>query len=259
MTGPTRPAGGSPVDIEPWSAARVVSAADPAGRPPALDYYVILAGGRPPGAVEGIVVEEFVRNDDWSTSGLRTAGWTAADGHWWSSAAFSRGMRTDPELRERVTPVDRRVADAVHRRLGARHLPTGPVLRTHFRDHEVFATAAPLRLGPADPPAGCHERRVYRVLFAKDLPDDRLAGLAARWGRVAGDAGAQGMPAGRLRRGADRFSWQLRRVGRTIAWCLDLTVLLATADDGTVGPVLRELTSAVREHGLIPVTTERFA
>lgn len=248
------------MDIVPRSAERVVSVADPAGRPPALDYYVILADdGRPPDAVEGIVVEEFVRNDDWSTSGLRTAGWTAADGHWWSSAAVSRGMRTDPELRERVTPVDRGVAEAVHRRLGAGRLPAEPVLRTHFRDHEVFAAAAPLRLGPADPPAGCHERRIYRVLFAKDLPDDRLADLAARWGRLAGDAGARGMPAGRLRTGADRFSWQLRRVGRTIAWSLDLTVLLATADDGAVGPLLRELTSAVRGHGLIPVTTERFA
>ncbi|MEV4541232.1 hypothetical protein [Micromonospora echinaurantiaca] len=166
-------------------------------------------------------------------------------------------MRADPELLTRVTPVRRDTAAAVHRRLAGAPLPAEAVLRDRFRDRQPLDTAAPLRLGPTDAPDGCHERRTYRVLFAKDLPDDRLADLASRWG--ADDAGGRGLPAGRLRMGADRFSWQLRRVGRNIGWGLDLPVLLATADDAAVGPVLRELTTAVREHGLIPVTTERFA
>jgi hypothetical protein len=85
------------------------------------------------------------------------------------------------------------------------------------------------------------------VLFAKDLDAGRPAPLNASW-----------QPA-RRRIGADLVTWTLRRVGRGIAWGLDVTVLLATEDDAAVGPVLRDLTAAVRRQGLIPVTTERFS
>ena len=124
---------------------------------PQLDYHLILspATGAPSTAdVEGIVVEEFVRGDDWATVGLSSAGWTAGEGGWWSSASFSRRMRVEPELAGRVTPTSRYVAETVYRQRGAGQLPAEAVLRTYFRDHQPFATAPPLRLGPTDPPDG---------------------------------------------------------------------------------------------------------
>lgn len=60
-------------------------------------------------------------------------------------------------------------------------------------------------------------------------------------------------------RGDDRFTWDLRRVGHTLAWSLDVTVLLRTANAEAVGPTLSDLTNVLREQGLIPVTTERFS
>ncbi|MEV5694608.1 hypothetical protein [Micromonospora globbae] len=231
-----------------------------AGHRLALDYYVVLdRRGGTGAAVEAIVAEEFVRAGDGTTVGLRGAGWTPASGRWWNSAPYSRAMRTDPGLRARVVPVDRTEAEAVHRRLGGGPLPDEPVLRTRLAEVEVFPATAPLRLGPADAPEGCHERRVYRVLFAGDLPAQRVAELAERW-RPAGGAAAAGVPsAGRRRVHDDRFAWVLRRVGGGVAWAVDVTADLATADDRTVGPLLHELTSAVRLCGLVPVTTERFA
>ncbi|WP_200207220.1 hypothetical protein [Micromonospora coerulea] len=249
---------------DPRRTGRMAAVVDSAESRAQLDYYLILspADGRP-SSPEGIVIEEFVRDRHCVTVGLHSAGWTPADGRWWSSASFSRGMRTDPELSGRVTPVGRGVAEAVFRQLGAGRLPPEAVLRTYFRDYEPFATAPPLRLGPADAPDGCHEKRVYRVLFARDLRADQLAELNAVWrtsaeGDVAHPA-AQGMPAGRMRVGADLFAWNLRRIGRNLAWCLDLTASLATDADDAVRPVLHELTSVLRQQGLIPVTTERFA
>ncbi|MFI7523525.1 hypothetical protein [Micromonospora globbae] len=142
-----------------------------AGHRPALDYYVVLdRRGGTGAAVEAIVAEEFVRAGDGTTVGLRGAGWTPASGRWWNSAPYSRAMRTDPGLRARVVPVDRTEAEAVHRRLGGGPLPDEPVLRTRLAEVEVFPATAPLRLGPADAPEGCHERRVYRVLFAGTCP-----------------------------------------------------------------------------------------
>ncbi|RZU76419.1 hypothetical protein EV384_5075 [Micromonospora kangleipakensis] len=241
--------------------AAVVDSAEPR---PQLDYYLLLspADGRPLNP-EGIVIEEFVRDRHCVTVGLHNAGWTPADGRWWSSASFSRGMRTDPELSGRVTPVGRGAAEAAYRRLGGGRLPAEAVLRSYFRDYEPFAVAPPLRLGPADAPDGFHEKRVYRVLFAKDLRADQLANLTAVWrtpadGELA-DPAAWGFPAGRLRVGGDLFAWNLRRIDRNLAWCLDLTASLATDADDAVGPVLHELTSVLRQQGLIPVTTERFA
>ncbi|GAB3986465.1 hypothetical protein [Plantactinospora veratri] len=62
----------------------------------------------------------------------------------------------------------------------------------------------------------------------------------------------------RRRVGADAFTWELRRIGAGAAWCLDLTADLAGSRDDAVGPLLRELTTAARIAGLIPVTIERL-
>ncbi|MGK5739430.1 hypothetical protein [Micromonospora sp. URMC 103] len=227
-----------------------------AGTAPSLDYYLILdASG---GTAEALVVEEFLRAPDWSTTGLDSAVWTPSAG-WGGSAAFSRGMRADPQLRARTLPVARDAADAAHRWLGGGPLPDERALRTRFQDRQAFPATAPLRLGVPQAPHGRHERRVYRVLFAGDLPPDRVARLAAHWRPVGAPPPVDGMPAGRRRVDGDDHRWTLRRIGGGIAWCVDLTVDLATATDATVGPVLHELTTAVRLAGLIPATTERFA
>ncbi|MEV4118084.1 hypothetical protein [Micromonospora sp. NPDC049645] len=231
-----------------------------AARRPPLDYYLVLRRRDDPTSiesVEGIVVEEFTRHRDFTTTGLDSAGWTPEVG-WWSSAALSRGMRTDPEVLARVVPSSRPEAETVYRRLGAGRLPDEAVLRTYFLDHQPMPSAPPLRLGPAQPPAGFHERRVYRVLFAKDLHAEQVASLRAAW-RTPVDGTGTSVASGRLDRGGDRFTWDLRRVGHTPAWCLDLTVLLRTAAAEAVYPVLSALTNALRKHGLIPVTTERFS
>ena len=49
------------------------------------------------------------------------------------------------------------------------------------------------------------------------------------------------------------------RRSHSLAWCLDVTALLATDATATLGSTLSELTNVLRQHGLIPVTTERFA
>ncbi len=223
---------------------------------PHLDYYLV--GARDSDTtVEGIVVEEFTRDADFTTTGLDSAGWTPQSG-WWSSAALSRDIRTDPEVLARVVPTTRREAEDVYRALGGGRLPDETLLRTHFLDHQPIATAPPLRLGPAQPPAGFHERRVYRVLFAKDLRTEQVASLRTAWRTPAGAAGASAA-SGRLDMHGDQFTWDLRRVGHTLAWGLDVTALLATDATVSLGSTLSELTNVLRQHGLIPVTTERFS
>ncbi|MBM0205408.1 hypothetical protein JNW90_22025 [Micromonospora sp. STR1s_5] len=228
---------------------------------PPLDYYLVLPrlGDRDPATttVEGIVVEEFTRHHDFTTTGLDSAGWTPQAG-WWSSATLSRGIRTDPEVLARVVPTSRRKAEEVYRTLGGGHLPEESVLRTHFLDRQPIATAPPLRLGPAQPPAGFQERRVYRVLFAKDLRDEQVTSLRTAWRKPAGGTVASAA-SGRLDKHGDQFTWDLRRVGHSLAWCLDMTALLRTDATATLGSTLSELTNVLRQHGLIPVTTERFA
>ena len=59
--------------------------------------------------------------------------------------------------------------------------------------------------------------------------------------------------------GEDLFSWELRRVGPGVAWSLDLTACLVSDGGAGLGALLRELTTVLRHHGLIPVTIERFA
>jgi len=194
-----------------------------------LDYYRFGVGG--------VLAEEFVRGRDHTTVGLRSALWTR--GGWRSAASVSRSVRTDPAVLAAVTPTDRAGAEAALRELGGGPLPDEAALRDHFADYEAFAVVSPLLLGPAEPPDGFHEKRVYRVLFARDLRADRFEG--------------------HRQVGADRFAWTLRRVGNGIATALDVTVSLATGADHTVRPMLRELTSAVRKQGFVPVMTERFA
>ncbi|MCX5069126.1 hypothetical protein OOJ91_25105 [Micromonospora lupini] len=227
-----------------------------------LDYYLVLRprhGDRERTAdVEAIVVEEFARHNDFSTTGLDSARWTPSGVGWWSSAALSRAMRLDPDLLARVVPAPRSGAESAYRSLGGGQLPTEAVLRTYFHDHQPFATAAPLRLGPAHPPAGFHERRVYRVLFAKDLRADQVAELRASWRTPLGDTTGSAAT-GHLDKDGDRITWDLRRVGHTLAWCLDVTVLLRTGAAEVVGPTVSGLTNVLRQHGLVPVATERFS
>ncbi|MEV5211732.1 hypothetical protein AB0K35_30080 [Micromonospora sp. NPDC053740] len=227
---------------------------------PPLDYYLVLPrldARDPASTVEGIVVEEFTRHHDLTTTGLDSAGWTP-DAGWWSSPALSLGMRTDPEVLARIVPTTRREAEDVYRALGGGQLPDEPLLRTHFLDHQPIATAPPLRLGPAQPPAGFHERRVYRVLFAKDLRAEQVANLRTAW-RTPTDGTLTSAASGRLDAHGDQLTWDLRRVGHSLAWCLDVTALLRTDATAALGSTLSELTNVLRQHGLIPVTTERFS
>ena len=223
---------------------------------PLLDYYYLI--GDPIGSADGIVVEEFVLADDHTAVGLRSTGWTPADRRWWSSAEFSRAMRADPALRVRVAAASRADVETAYRRLGGGDLPDEPTLRGYFRDYEPLATSTPLLLGTGPVPDGYREKRLYRVLFAGELPPDRLADLRAVWHM---ETARSDRAAGTARRpvGDDLFTWDLRRIGEGVAWCLDVTACLAGGGDRGLGPLLRELTAIMRGHGMIPVTVERFA
>jgi hypothetical protein len=234
--------------------------------PPPLDYYLVIAqaGRRGPEAQpDGLVVEEFVFAADFSATGLYSAGWGPAERTWWSSAAFGRGMRTDPALRARVVPVSRDDARVAYRRLGGGELPNETTLRTHFHDYQSLAGPAPLRLGSGLVPDGFQDKRVYRILFAKDLDIERLTSLRTLWQLVSvddpTDPRARVIGTARRRVLDDVFTWDLRRIGAEVAWCLDVTAHLRGDADHTIGPLLRELTAVMRGQGLIPVTVERFS
>ncbi|MEU0547557.1 hypothetical protein [Micromonospora sp. NPDC005979] len=221
-----------------------------------LDYHLVLpAPGDPIGA--GILVEEFTRQEDFCATGLQSASWTPGGG-WWSSAALSLGLRADPAVLARVVPTGPAEAADAYRRLGGGELPSEVVLRTYFRDHQPIAVAAPLRLGPSRPPDGFSEQRVYRVLFAKDLRAEQVAALRRRW-RTTGGGTAGSVADGRHDSGGARFSWHLRRVGHTLAWGLDVTALVRIGGADAVPAILADLTNLLRQHGLVTVTTERFA
>ncbi|MFY1619223.1 hypothetical protein [Micromonospora sp. WMMD736] len=221
-----------------------------------LDYHLVLpAAGGDDG--EGILVEEFIRQDDFCATGLRSVSWTPGGG-WWSSATLSRDLRADLAVLARVVPTGHAEATDAYRRLGGGELPSGSVLRTYFRDHQPIAATAPLRLGPAQPPEGFRERRVYRVLFAKDLATEQVTALRGRW-RTTGGGSAGSVADGRHEIGGVRFTWDLRRVGRTLAWALDVTVLMRGGGAEAVRETLTDLTNLLRQQGLIAVTTERFA
>ncbi|GAB3084844.1 hypothetical protein [Micromonospora schwarzwaldensis] len=212
-----------------------------------LDYYLLCPAGAPDPPL-GLLVEEFVLADDLSATRLRTAGWTPADGGWWSSAAFARAVRADPDVRARLRAVTRVGAEEAYLRSGGGALPGEDMLRGHFRDDVPLATAAPLRLGGGPP--------VWRVLFAGGLDTGRLAGLRTAL-RLDAGTGPGVVGTGRLRVGDTTFHWDLRRVGGGVAWCLDVTA--EPAHRGALRPLLRRLTDVVRRHGLVPATIECFA
>jgi hypothetical protein len=249
-------------DIRRFGEATVIGACAPQ---PLLDYYLVLpetAVGEPSAQADGIVVEEFVLTDDYTAIGLNTAGWTAADGSWWSSAAFSRGMRIDPKLRTRIVAVGRRDVEIIYRRLGGGELPDETTLRTYFHDCESLTDSAPLLLSPPQVPHGFRDKRVYRILFANELGEDRLAYLQAVWQMALADdvtdPQARVIGTAHLRVANDIFTWDLRRIGPGVAWCLDVTAYLASRSGDAIGPLLRDLTTVMRHAGLIPVTIERF-
>jgi len=225
----------------------------------ALDYYLITpAADGDEAPAEAIVVEEFTLTDDFRAIGLDTAGWTAAAGDWWSSAAFGRAMREDPGLRARVRAVSRPEAEAAYHGLGGGELPGETRLRALFRGHQPLPDSPPLRLTPPSVPDGFHDTRVYRVLFAGEPRLSLLADVVTLAGE-AGDPGTRIVGSGVLRADPDVFTWEVRRIGPGVACCLDLTAHLGTASAQVLGPLLRRLTTAMRHAGPIPVTVERFS
>lgn len=217
-----------------------------------LDYYLLHAEADHV-QTTGLLVEEFVLDHDLSATRLRSAGWTAVDGGWWSSAAFAQAVRTDPQLRARLTATDRPTAEATYRELGGGTLPDEETLRGHFRDDVPLASGAPLRLG-ARP-------HVHRVLFAGELGAQqiaRLSGLLRLDDAPSPDGARPGVVGtGRLRVNDTIFRWDLRRVGDGIAWCIDITS--EPADDKALRWLLRELIDAARGHGLVPATIDRLS
>ncbi|GAB3144787.1 hypothetical protein GCM10027290_23590 [Micromonospora sonneratiae] len=231
-----------------------------------LDYYLIHPQrpyGDQPTQPEGLLVEEFVLDEDHTAVLLNSAGWAVSDRRWQSASAFSRGVRVDADLRGRVVVASRPEAEAVYGRLGGGELPDEDVLRSYFRDGQPLATSAPLRLGPGQVTPGFHETRVHRILFANGPGGQGLVNLRVTWQMTVADDAAD--PRTRVigtayrRVGADAFSWDLRRISLGSAWCLDVTANLASGCDDTIGPLLRELTAEMRRQGLIPVTIERFS
>ncbi len=170
-------------------------------------------------------------------------------------------MRAEPELRRRVSAAARREAEAVYRRLSGGDLPNEAELRLSFRDRLGLDAGAPLLFGCPEKPEGFAEKRVYRILFAGELTDDRLRDLRHLWRMTApDDAPAPARVAGTARThlGDDAFTWDLRRIGPGVAWCLDVTACLRTPSGG-VRTLLRKLTAPMRHAGLIPVTVDRFS
>jgi hypothetical protein len=221
-----------------------------------LDYYLIrprTRTGAPADPVAAIVVEEFVLAEDCSAVALDTAGWSPEQG-WWSSAAFSRSMRAEPDLRARVSPVGRDEAAVAFRRRGGGALPDEAAVRTYFRDRASLAASAPLRL------SWSQDKRVYRILFAGELSPDGLANLRAAWHlSYPADPRARVVGTAELRIADHVVGWAVRRIGPGVAWCLDVSVDLGAAGHPALGPLLWGLTALMRRQGLIPVTIERFS
>ncbi|MEV0155150.1 hypothetical protein AB0H57_15595 [Micromonospora sp. NPDC050686] len=219
----------------------------------ALDYYLLRSDGAH-GQPAGLLVEEFVLTDDLRADRLRGAGWTPADGGWWSSAGFARAIRADPRVRARLTATDRATARETYRRLGGGTLPDEPALRGRFHDDLPLAAAAPPLSLNGGPP-------VHRVLFAGDLDDRQAARLGGllRMNRAAGPDGADPgvVSTGRLRVNDSTFGWQLRRVAGGLAWCIDVTS--EPGDQEALRWLLRQLVGVARGHGLVPATIDRLS
>jgi hypothetical protein len=234
--------------------------------PLTLDYYLIYPDSPRAGrdlTPEGIVVEEFVLAEDYTATGLHSIGWRSSGRDWRASSALSRAIRVNGNLRDRVVGIGRQQAEALYRELGGGELPDEEALRAKFGDGPAFPAAAPLRLSPRQVPAGFHDARLYRVLFANELDRQGLTDLRADWSMAdvcdIADPRARVIGTAHARVGEDTFSWDLRRVGGGAAWCLDVSANLAAGDDDNVGLVLRELITDVRRQGLIPVTIERLS
>ncbi|MEV0614148.1 hypothetical protein AB0I81_12560 [Nonomuraea sp. NPDC050404] len=216
-----------------------------------MDYYLIsaAAGDRSP---EGLLVEEFVLADDFTASGIDGAEWQPEIGAWSASAEMSRAIRADTALRSRVTPVSRYEAGEAFALLGGGELPEEAGLRTLFQERRSLPTTAPLNLG-----RDARARR-YRILFAGELGEDGLANArTALRLKPTGDPRVVGTASARS--GGHGFTWELRRIGQGIAWCVDVTARLGSGPATTLGALLHHHRQAIREQGLIPVTVERFA
>ncbi|MFG1704455.1 hypothetical protein ACFLIM_14795 [Nonomuraea sp. M3C6] len=203
-----------------------------------MDYYLISAPA-------GILVEEFVLNDDYTAAGIDSAAWTPRG--WSGSPGLSRELRADAGFRARVTAVSRHDAAEALVLLGGGDLPEEAELRTLFQ-HQPLPADTPLDLGTSP------EARRYRILFAGEFGERGLANARtalrlepAADPRVAGTAEANG------------FTWELRRIGAGIAWCVDVTVRLGAGPATALGALLHHHRQAIRDQGLIPVTIERFA
>ncbi|MFU8874543.1 hypothetical protein [Micromonospora sp. SL4-19] len=216
-----------------------------------LDYYLL--HGADEIQATGLLIEEFVLADDLSAARLRSAGWTPADGGWWSSATFARAIRSDRHVRARLTAVDRLDAETTYRGLGGGTLPDEETLRGHFHDDAELASGAPLRLGTGPD--------VHRVLFAGELDSRQTAHLCAllRLDDAPGPEGTRPgvVGSGRLRVDETNFRWDLRRVGGDIAWCIDVTSEPAGGD--ALRWLLRQFVGVARRHGLVPATIDRLS
>ncbi|MFC5823892.1 hypothetical protein [Nonomuraea insulae] len=216
-----------------------------------VDYYLIsaTAGDRSPA---GLLVEEFVLCDDYTAAGIDGAEWRPEIGAWSASAEMSRAIRADTALRSRVTPVSRAEACRAFALLRGGELPEEAGLRTLFQERRHLPTTAPLNLGNST------KARRYRILFAGELGADGLANARTALRleptgdpRVVGTASTSS--------GGHGFTWELRRIGAGIAWCVDVTARLGSGPVTTLGALLHHHRQAVRDQGLIPVTVERFA
>lgn len=230
----------------------------------ALDYYLVSPAGPDEGQrgePEVILVEELEFDADRFT--LYSAGWSPTTRRWWSASAFSRAMRADAGLRGRVAVISRREAEAAYLRLGADALPGEELLRTYFDEGQTLSTSAPLRLTAAQPAPGFHESRIYRILFANELDAQGLADVQATWAMTIvadpEDPRARVIGTSTQDVDGDRFTWDLRRIGTGVAWCLDLTVHVADGRGVAIEPVLRGLINEMRQHRLIPAVVERLS
>ncbi|TDC86692.1 hypothetical protein E1292_47530 [Nonomuraea deserti] len=215
-----------------------------------MDYYLIDAAAGDPSPA-AMLVEEFVLCDDYTAAGIDTAAWRPAARAWAGAARLSRDLRSDAGLRARVTAVDRRAAAQAYARLGGGELPSEPQLRARS-ERQPLPGETPLDLGTST------GARRYRILFAGELGADALASARTALRleptgdpRVAGAAAADADGHG--------FSWELRRIGTSIAWCVDVTARLGAAPATALGALLHHHRQAIRALGLIPVTIERFA
>ncbi|MDP4507073.1 hypothetical protein [Nonomuraea turcica] len=217
-----------------------------------MDYYLISTSARDRSPA-GVLVEEFVLCEDFTAVGIDSAEWGSETGEWLAAPEVSRLIRSDGALRARVVPVGRRRARDAYAHLGGGEFPEEDRLREFFHRRQRLPASAPLHLG-----TGPAKARRYRILFAGELGADGLAkAQAALRLEPTGDPRVVGKASGSA--GGHGFSWELRRIGAGIAWCVDVTVRLGAGPLAMLGALLHHHREAIREQGLIPVTVERFA